>query len=215
MRSPELTSPTSPDFTTVLEQAVSAYRGEASDRPAVPTVVNALLQAEKAAKQKKLTYPLTSLLGQWRLCFTTGTRKRKNRRGIELGRGFYLPKFGAAHICFAATDIAADKGEISNQVQLGGLLLKFTGPARYLGKKNLLAFDFTQMQISLFGRVVYKQQIRGGQSQTEDFYNQSIAKLPFFAFFLVTEDLIAARGRGGGLAIWIKEDRRQEARSRS
>jgi hypothetical protein len=205
MRSPELTSPTSPDFTTVLEQAVSAYRGEASDRPAATAVVNALLQAEKATKQQQLTYPFTSLLGQWRLCFTTGTRKRKNRGGIELGRGFYVPKFGAAHISFAATDLAAGKGEIGNQVQLGGLLLKFTGPARYLGKKNLLAFDFTQMQITLFSRVVYKQQIRGGKSQTEDFYNQTIAKLPFFAFFLITEDLIAARGRGGGLAIWIKE----------
>lgn len=205
MRSPELTSLTSPDFITVLEQAVCAYRGEASDRHRAAAVVNALLQAEKAAKQQKLTYPFTSLLGQWRLCFTTGTRKRKNRGGIELGRGFYIPKLGAAHISFTATDIAAGKGEISNQVQLGGLLLRFTGPARYLAKKNLLAFDFTQMQISLFGRVVYKQQIRGGKSQTEDFYNQAIAKLPFFAFFLMTEDLIAARGRGGGLAIWIKQ----------
>ncbi|WP_315791913.1 hypothetical protein [Fischerella sp. JS2] len=205
MRSPKLTPPISPDFITVLEQAVCAYRGEASDRPPAAALVNALLEAEKAAKQQKLTYPFTSLLGQWRLCFTTGTRKRKNRGGIELGRGFYVPKLGAAHICFAATDIAVGKGKISNQVQLGGLLLKFTGPARYLGKKNLLAFDFTQMQISLFGRIVYKQQIRGGKSQTEDFYNQAIAKQPFFAFFLMTEDLIAARGRGGGLAIWIKE----------
>ncbi|MER3494777.1 MAG: hypothetical protein C4323_22620 [Mastigocladus sp. ERB_26_2] len=64
MRSPELTSPTSPDFTTVLEQAVSAYRGEASDRPAAPAVVNALLQAEKAAKQQKLTYSFIHILHQ-------------------------------------------------------------------------------------------------------------------------------------------------------
>ena len=33
-----------------------------------------------------------------------------------------------------------------------------------------------------------------------------IAKLPFFAFFLITENLIAARGRGGGLALWIKDN---------
>jgi len=38
-----------------------------------------------------------------------------------------------------------------------------------------------------------------------NFYDQPIAKLPFFAFFLVTEDFIAARGRGGGLALWVKE----------
>ncbi len=62
------------------------------------------------------------------------------------------------------------------------------------------------MVISLFGRVVYKKQIRSGKVQSEDFYNQSIAKLPFFAFFLVNEDFIAARGRGGGLALWIREN---------
>ncbi len=54
-------------------------------------------------------------------------------------------------------------------------------------------------------RVVYNQPIRSGKVESEDFYNQPIAKLPFFAFFLVTENFIAARGRGGGLAIWVKE----------
>ncbi|TBR57219.1 hypothetical protein B4U84_14370 [Westiellopsis prolifica IICB1] len=205
MRSPDLTSPNLADFTTILDQAVSAYRKEIGDRPKASAVVNALLQAEKATKQQKIQYSFTSLLGQWRLYFITGTRKFKKRGGIELGRGFYLPKLASAHICFAPTDIADGKGEIGNQVQLGPLLLKLTGPAKYLGKKNLLTFDFTQMHISLFGRVVYKQQIRGGESQTEDFYNQTIAKLPFFSFFLITENLIAARGRGGGLAIWIRD----------
>jgi hypothetical protein len=90
-------------------------------------------------------------------------------------------------------------------VQLGSMLLKLTGPARYLGKKNLLAFDFTQMQISLFGRVIYNGKFGGSKDKIEDFYERAIAKLPFFAFFLVTEDLIAARGRGGGLALWIRE----------
>lgn len=205
MRSPDLTSPNLADFATVLDQAVSAYRHQTGDRPSTTVVIHALLQAEKAAKQQKIQYSFASLLGQWRLYFTTGTRKLKKRGGIELGRGFYLPKLASAHISFAATNIVDGKGEIGNQVQLGPLLLKLTGPAKFLGKKNLLAFDFTQMQISLFDRVVYKQQIRGGKSQTEDFYNQNIAKLPFFSFFLVTEEFIAARGRGGGLAIWIRD----------
>jgi hypothetical protein len=61
------------------------------------------------------------------------------------------------------------------------------------------------MLISLFGRELYNRPIRSGKVQTEDFYNQPIAQLPFFVFFLVTEDLIAARGRAGGLAFWIRE----------
>jgi len=59
------------------------------------------------------------------------------------------------------------------------------------------------MQLSVFDRAVYSGEFRGGKEK--EIYDQPIAKLPFFAFFLVTEDFIAARGRGGGLALWVKE----------
>lgn len=197
----------SPAFVTTLAQAAAAFR-DARDIPSAEAVVNALLNAEKAAKQQRLTYPFESLLGRWRLCFATGTRKVRQRGGIVLGKGFYVPKFTAAYISFA-TQVqtpgeVSDRGEISNQVQLGALLLKLTGPCQYLNKKNLLAFDFNQMQISLFGLTVYNGGIRGGKAQAQDFYSQLIAKRPFFAFFWVTKDFIAARGRGGGLALWVR-----------
>ncbi|TAF07170.1 MAG: hypothetical protein EAZ77_10565 [Nostocales cyanobacterium] len=193
-----LISTTTPDFFSTLTQTAAAYR-QGNKLPGADLVVNALLQAEKTAKQQRLNYPFDSLIGKWRLCFATGTKKVRKRGGIILGKGFYVPKLAAAYISFSADS------EITNQAKLGSLLLKLTGPAQYLGKKNLLAFDFTQMEISLFGRVVYDQRIRSGKVESEDFYHQPIAKLPFFAFFLATEDLIAARGRGGGLAIWIRE----------
>ena len=60
------------------------------------------------------------------------------------------------------------------------------------------------MQLRLFGRAVYSGEFRGGKATATDFSAQSIRTLPFFAFFLVTEDFIAARGRGGGLALWVK-----------
>jgi hypothetical protein len=200
----DLTSIITPDFVSTLSQAAAAYR-HGNKLPTAEVLVNALLQAEKTAKQERLNYPFDSLIGKWRLCFATGTKKVRKRGGIILGKGFYLPKFVAAHISFSPKlEQASGKGEIGNQVEFGQVSLKLTGPAQYLGKKNLLAFDFTQMQMSLFNRVVYNQPIRSGKVDTEDFYNQPIAKLPFFAFFLVTEDFIAARGRGGGLAIWIR-----------
>ncbi|BAZ80735.1 hypothetical protein PN497_11945 [Sphaerospermopsis kisseleviana CS-549] len=201
----DLTSTLTSDFLSIVSQTAAAYR-EGSKPPTAEVVVNALLQAEKTAKQQRLNYPFPSLIGKWRLCFATGTKKVRQRGGIILGKGFYVPKLVKIHISFSATtEDALVRGEIANQVQLGSILLKLTGLAKYLGKKNLLAFDFTQMQISLFNRVVYNQPIRSGKVESEDFYNQPIAKLPFFAFFLVTEDFIAARGRGGGLAIWVKE----------
>jgi hypothetical protein len=201
----DVTTPT-PDFLNALSQAASTYRGEGGKLPTASSVVDALLAAEKAAKQERLTYNFDSLVGKWRLCFATGTRKARKRGGIILGKGVYMPKFAAAYISFSATSQEdLGRAQIGNQVQVGAVLVKLTGPAKYLGKKNLLAFDFTQMQISLFNRVVYNGKIRSGKLQNQDFYNQPIAKLPFFAFFVVTKDFIAARGRGGGLALWIRE----------
>ncbi|MDZ8183996.1 MAG: hypothetical protein RMX96_03930 [Nostoc sp. ChiSLP02] len=200
----DLTSTT--EFITVISQAADAYRGQKNIRPSAEILVNALLQAEKAAKQQRLNYPFESLLGKWRLCFATGTKKVRERGGIVLGKGLYVPKFVPIHISFSANlEQDLGKGEVANQVELTPILLKLTGPVKYIGKKNLLASDFNQMFISLFGRLVYNKQIRSGKVQSEDFYSQPIAKLSFFAFFLVTEDFIAARGRGGGLALWIRE----------
>ena len=62
------------------------------------------------------------------------------------------------------------------------------------------------MQVTLFHRFIHNSDIRGGKVKAENFYNQPIAKRPFFTFFLVTQDFIAARGRGGGLAVWIREN---------
>ncbi|MEH1965990.1 MULTISPECIES: hypothetical protein [unclassified Nostoc] len=203
----DLTSTATFDFVTVLSQAAAAYRGQRGTHPSAEILVTAMLQAEKAAKRQRLTYPFESLFGKWQLCFVTGTKKVRERGGIVLGKGLYVPKFIAIHVFFNATlEQDSGRGEIGNQVELSPVLLKLTGPVQYLGKKNLLAFDFDQMLISLFGRVVYNRAIRSGKLQTEDFYNQPIAKLPFFAFFLVTEDFIAARGRGGGLAFWIRKN---------
>ncbi|MBW4616229.1 MAG: hypothetical protein KME21_23735 [Desmonostoc vinosum HA7617-LM4] len=198
---------TSSDFVAVLAQAAAAYRGQNRDRPSAGMLVEALLQAEKAAKQQRLTYSFAALLGQWQLCFVTGTRKVRERGGIILGKGFYWPKFTPTYISFATTQALEEtpiKGEVANQVQFGSVLTKLTGPGQYLGKKNLLAFNFTHIQISLFNRVVYDKPFSKAKAQTDNFYNQPIAKLPFFAFFLITEEFIAARGRGGGLALWVR-----------
>ena len=202
----ELTSTAKPDFVATLTQAAAAFRN-GNDRPAASTVVNALLQAEKVVKQQRLTYPLENLLGHWRLCFTAPASSHL-KGGRALGRGFYVPQIALAQISFSnqtpTPSHTQGKVEIGNQIQFGPVLFKLTGPAQYLGKKNLLKFDFTHMQLCLFSRAVYSGKFGGGKATAIDFYHQSIAKLPFFAFFLMTEDFIAARGRGGGLALWVK-----------
>jgi hypothetical protein len=188
-----------PDFLEMLLLAT----GKKSERPAADAVVQALLQAEKAAKQQRSVYSVEALLGQWRLCFATGTRKR--RQGIRLGKGFYLPSLVQAQIGLEpASESSSSQIQISNQLQVGKLRFRLTGPARYLNKKNLLAFDFTCMELSLFAYSLYQGQFRAGKAGSTAFAEKPIAQLPFFSFFLVTDRLIAARGRGGGLAIWTK-----------
>lgn len=194
----ELISTTTPNYVTTLIKAAVALQNATSDRPPAKEVVKALLQAEKAAKQQRIVYPVESLIGDWRLGFTA-PRQAHFQGDVAIGRGFYIPqKIAPAQISFHPGDKDL---QISNQIQFGALLFKLTGPARYLGKKNIMAFDFTQMQLSLFGRAVYNGKFRSGN--TTDFNQQSVGLLPFFAFFLVTDNLIAARGRGGGLALWV------------
>jgi len=191
------------DYREILQQAVQAYRSGSSDRPKSSLVVEALLQAETAAKRQRLQYPFEGLAGEWRLCYTTGVKK-KRRGGISLGKGFYLPSWTPACIGFEPQE-QDNQAQISNQIQVSGLTLRFTGPARYLDRKNLLAFDFNHLQILLGNRSLYQGGFSTGKDKTSNFDQRPIGKLPFFAFFLITDELIAARGRGGGLALWLRQ----------
>jgi hypothetical protein len=68
---------------------------------------------------------------------------------------------------------------LSNAVNLGPIELRFRGPGCLQGKRPLLQFSFDQLQINV------------------------AARMPFFA--LIHRDStgwLAARGRGGGLALW-------------
>jgi hypothetical protein len=198
-------APASSDFLTVLTQATTAFQEKRRDRPAPEVVMNALLQAEKNAKRTHLLYPFEPLLGDWQLCFASGTRKVK-RGGIVLGKGFYVPQVAIAQISFQAEAdaVALGHGTIGNQVAVSPVLLRFTGPAYSLGKKNLLAFDFTHVQVNVLGKTVYSGTVPGRKPNSQGFYDRAVGELPFFTFFLVTPALIAARGRGGGLALWVR-----------
>ena len=196
-----------PAYLTTLADAAAAFWGEVP-RPAASAVVNALLEAESAARHQKPTYSFDRLIGDWKLWFTTGTPKADRPNGNPFRRGWYVPKFLQAQISFRPAESPSTQpvsvGTIGNQAGLGPLLLKFNGPCTYPGKKNLLAFDFTRLQLNLLGQQVFSTNLKSEPATLEEFAQQSIAKLPFFAFFAVDDRFVAARGRGGGLAIWVR-----------
>jgi hypothetical protein len=201
------TASSSPEFLTLL-QVARAFRGESDPKthtalgfPPAEAVVRALLCAEQTTKRQHTEFPLSALLGEWQLCFSAPRRARPG----AIAPGRYFPKFIPAQISFQQPPEApTHTARIGNQVQLGNLQLKFTGPARYLGKKNLLAFDFLHVQLTWNRHCLLQRDIRGGSAKAETFQQQAIAHQPFFAFFLASETLIAARGRGGGLALWVR-----------
>ncbi|MEG4270891.1 MULTISPECIES: hypothetical protein [unclassified Microcoleus] len=188
---------------SILEQAAKS-----NTKPSPAAVVSALLEAEKSAKQNKIRYGFEQLIGNWRLCFITGTKKTRQKAGIVLGAGRYIPEWVAKiQIAYSAQAVAggeadSETGRVENSVQVGAIVLTLSGPTKFLVNKNILAFDFTRITVKLLGKTVYQGFIRGGETREAEFFSLSVGKQAFFAYFLVEDGIIAARGRGGGLALW-------------
>jgi hypothetical protein len=168
-------------------------------------LVEALLALEKVTKQKRSRYAVEQLTGDWQLAFATSGKIRPSDRRRS---GFYWPKLTPAQISFHPnTDTEGQQNPplfIQNQIRLGQLMLTLSGFARYLEPKNLLAFDFNQIQISIFSKTLYQGKFPS-PSTAENFLERPIAKLAFFSFFAVGDRWIAARGKGGGLALWVRQ----------
>ncbi len=198
-------SPTdTPDLAPLALADTLAYLNGQGKAPAAPAVVDALVALEKQAKRGKhrRTYP--QLLGTWRLGFITGTVKTRQRAGTVLGSGRFLPKFIKIQLRYAATDLAAGIGTVENSVALGALRLQLTGPTRFWPKTNSLAFDFTHLAVTLGGVRLYSGDLRGGAARNAAFHGETLKDQAFFTYFWVTETAVAARGRGGGLALWTR-----------
>ena len=86
---------------------------------------------------------------------------------------------------------------IANQVNLGPLLLRFEGSACLLGRRPLLQFSFSTVRVMLGSYRLLERSLPQPKPQ----------RMPFFALIAVGDDVhwLCARGRGGGLALWVKD----------
>ena len=180
--------------TPEVNKSTSILKQAAKDRNVSPKeVFNALRALEKAKLQSpewpKIVGGSSSPGRRWRLVFTTGTSKvREALKGTGEGGGNYFP-------ITAAQRWDASKGEIENGIFLGLIAaLLFSGPYEYSGKK--LSFDFDTLKLRI-GPLKFEFKLK------EKIVNyKADPKDPFFIIFYVDEDIIAARGRGGGIAFW-------------
>ena len=86
--------------------------------------------------------------------------------------------------------------EIKNSINFGLLNISFIGSAELKGLRPLLAFYFQELKISISSFLIFNKELKKPEDK----------KMPFFSLIgISTKDKwMCARGRGGGLAIWIK-----------
>ena len=173
--------------------------------PKPEQVVAILLEKEKQPKKQSDLFSLANLVGNWNLRFITGTRKTRHRAGVVLGAGRYIPRFIKIQIQYTAEDLSSNTGQVINSVKLAFLQLSLTGPIKFIPEKKILAFDFTYLKIFLGRFNLYQGYVRDGLKRNTDFEQQKLKNQAFFKYFLIEDDFIAARGKGGGLALWARE----------
>ena len=86
--------------------------------------------------------------------------------------------------------------EIKNSINFGILNIVFTGSAKLKGLRPLLIFYFEELKISISNFPIFYKELKKPEDK----------KMPFFSLVgISTKDKwLCARGRGGGLAIWVK-----------
>ena len=195
-----------------IAEAVRYLKG-GGKAPDTSEVIDALLVVERTKRQAKQHYDYEQLVGQWRLGFVSGTRKIQPRPGASavttLGKGRFIPRFVRIAIAYEPLppdESADDQGRVTNSVTCGPVKLRLEGPTQFWQRTNSLGFDFTALKVNLGSWSAYDGGLRGGAERNATFKEQTLKDQAFFTFFLVESDHVAARGRGGGLALWVRDD---------
>ena len=86
--------------------------------------------------------------------------------------------------------------EISNSIKFGVISINFSGKAYLKGNRPLMPFYFEQLLIKFLNIPLIKTSLKNIDPKTR----------PFFSLIALGEGKkwLCARGKGGGLAIWIK-----------
>ncbi|KAI0564658.1 hypothetical protein FGB62_25g552 [Gracilaria domingensis] len=182
--------------TFILQRAAKAYT-TGGIKPAPVAVAEAMAQLEKAQKRSKATIDGEKILGQWRLVFIANPRRKP-----AWFRFLYFPI--RAHQTFTPPD---QGGEFDNAVHFGVGKFRVTGPFRWIAARNRMEFTVNRFRFEL-GPLKWAKDERGKEEIA--FEDRHVRDLPFFTFFLLRDNLAAARGRSGGLALYAKVPQQQE-----
>ena len=151
---------------------------------------NDLLTRERQVRQGGSGINADDVIGCWQL----QTLWPKGRSEANAFNGWLLRSLGA---CLDIS-LEADRGlRLRNAVSLGPVALQFSGPGTLQGRRPLLSFHFEQVRLTLGAITLLQRSLPTPAANRQ----------PFFA--LIHRDAsgwLAARGRGGGLALWTLRD---------
>ena len=176
------------------------------EKPDSSDVAQALRETERSEKRSLSADAYPQLLGTWRLVFVSKAKKPS---------GQWIPSWVQIQITYKETTtpfkpVAVETprflGRVYNQVQIGVLKLTLSGPTAFNPANGILAFDFTRFTVELAERSLFSAPMGGGTQREAEFYDLPLKQQAFFRFFWITPQGIAARGKGGGLALWAKNN---------
>ncbi len=129
-------------------------------KPSSKLLFEALSTAEKNCHKQKIKYKFSQLIGEWKLYFITGTKNSRQKLGNVIGSGFFIPSLIKISIKYEHNkkdDLSNEnQGIVTNKVQVGLVTFKLAGVIKYLSKKNILAFDFTNLTMLILGQKIYQ-----------------------------------------------------------
>ena len=170
------------------------HRAEAVSDSALPDG-STLLALERRARRQGSAVTPRDLIGSWQLLQVWPRQGgQPNAFSSWLLRGLNARlEIRAPQADTEAEALDLCNLDLRNTVQLAGLTLRFRGRGRLEGKRPLLQFQFQQLELAVADRVLLRRPLPAPDPR----------RLPFFA--LIGRDpggWLAARGRGGGLALW-------------
>jgi hypothetical protein len=157
-----------------------------------------LHKLELLSRQQGSGVEWADLIGRWRVRDVWGKTNKQSSSVSSLA---------LRSLAAMLTIQQGEKGELAleNTISLGLFKLCFFGPGQLKQKRPLLLFHFNEMRLFFAGKLIWSLPLRPPAKRQE----------PFFAL-IARKDTeqglawLAARGRGGGLALWVREDEGQD-----
>ncbi|GAX73741.1 hypothetical protein CEUSTIGMA_g1194.t1 [Chlamydomonas eustigma] len=188
-----------------LDATIDKLKAAARKPGCVPAseVVKAVVDVEKSKVKLPDNWPqlISAPDKRWRLIFTADSRQvQAAGKGLQ-SNGIYFP--------LTACQKFSSDNTFENGVFLGPLAhLTFKGPMSTNQKQ--LSFDVHTMYVGV-GPWRLGIPLKKDGKPISELDPKAVKKLPFFLYAYIDDEIIVARGRSGGLALWVAADSKWQA----